>query len=464
MTTILIRVVLPIALLAVGLGVLLALGQRPTPESREDAGKDDRPLVETAAVAAHESGLEIPADGVVVPYREITLAAEVAGTVTYKSPHCNEGTYVAAGMKLLQIDPSDYELEVRLLEGELEQSRVNLQELKVELENAEQKLPLAERELALREAQQNRIKSLRSQRVVSEEQLEEAERQVIAAKNALLEAKRLRDALRTRVARLESAIKVDQAQLEKAQLNLKRTTITAPVDGVVIRDDVEQDSYVQQGATVVAVEDTSKVEIRCNLRMEEMRWIWQQRPAVAASAEGSASFQPLSATGQGESSADTDYHSLPPTDVTVQYELGGRVYTWQGTLDRYDGLGLDEKTRMVPCRILVHRPHAVSVDGEAVSLRGPRSLVRGMYVGLVIHARPQTPLLRVPQRAIQPGNFVWRVREGKLERVRLQIAQSNDDAVLVPAESAGLQSGDRLVVSPLQAAYTGLEVREEIGS
>jgi multidrug efflux pump subunit AcrA (membrane-fusion protein) len=459
MTPTILRAAIPFVVLAAGVGVFAVVGQRPEAASRDDSGRDNRPLVATQAVALHSGRLDLQTDGIVVPFREITLAAEVAGVVVYKSPECNEGNFVEAGTRLIQVDPSEYRLEERRLQGELKQARVRLSELNVDLENAEQMLPLARRELALQQSKHDRNLSLQERRVVSQEQIEESERALIAARNSLLGAERQRDSLNTRKASLESAIEVGQVQLERAQLDLTRTTVKAPVSGVIIRDDVEQDSYVQPGAKLFAIEDTQRVEVRCNLRMDEMRWIWQQSaPPADLPPSGTPDASPSPAAPA------TSNHALPATAATVSYEMGGRDYTWSGRLDRYDGLGLDEKTRMVPCRIVVDRPGEVYVDGQRVTIRGPRSLVRGMFVGLVIHTEPTVELMRVPELAIQPGNVVWRVRNGKLERVALRIAQSIEDAVLVDAEGSGLQAGDRLVVSPLQAAFTGLEVREDPGS
>jgi len=473
-TRLIIRVLLPIVLLAVGLTTLVIVGQQPTPEKRDDTDQDTRLPVETKPVTTHVGGLDIRADGLVVPYREITLAAEVSGTVVFKSALANEGTYVTAGKELLRIDPRSYELEIRRLEGELTQAKTSLKELAVEIQNAEDLIPLAERELAIQNDQQERFLSLRPEGVISQEQLEDAERGSIAARNALLQAKQQRDSLVTRKASLEAAIEVGKVELEKAQLDLHRATIKAPVSGVIIRHDVEKNSYVAKGAPLLSIEDTEKVEVRCNLRMDEMRWIWAQPAAEkspgevdflqASGEETDATELALATRASDDEDQDrTNNHSFPLTDVTVRYALGGRTYTWSGVLDRYDGLGLDEKTRMIPCRILVDKPNQVLVDGETISLKGPRSLVRGMYVNITIHAKPEAELLQVPPEAIQPGKIVWRVRDDKLERVELQIAQSRGEAVIVDARNCDLREGDQLVTSPLRTAFTGLEVRVETG-
>jgi len=451
MTTILLRFVLPLVLLAGGVGIFAVVGQREEPESRLPSEASSAPRVTTATIEPHHETLDIDTDGVVVPFREITRAAEVSGNIIYKSPACNEGTFVTEGSTLIEIDPRDYQSEVQRWQAELDQAKASLGELEVELADAEKRVPLAARELELWQSQLERTEGLRARGSITAQDVETAERNVITARKSQLEAIRLRDALLTRKDRLVSAIDVAAAQLQRAELNLERTKIKAPVSGVIISDNVEQDTYVQAGATLFTIDDTTKVEIRCNLTMDELQWALRQ-PDM----EGEGKHVTEHAANELVSS-----HALPSTPVTVVYELGNRRYMWSGRLDRFDGLGLDERTRMAPCRIVVERPRVVHLNGEPTSSRAAPTLVRGMFVGVDIHVEPVAELLRVPEKAIQPGNIVWAVRDGKLQRVAAKIVQSDPPAVIVDGESSGLSVGDRVVVSPLQVAYTGLEVREE---
>jgi multidrug efflux pump subunit AcrA (membrane-fusion protein) len=149
--------------------------------------------------------------------------------------------------------------------------------------------------------------------------------------------------------------------------------------------------------------------------------------------------------------------------VSVFYELGGRRYLWHGTLSRFDGIGVDERTRTVPCRVLVAKPREAEiqiVEGQHAGAIGPPALVRGMYVAVRVHAQPSTPLLEVPQRAVQPGNNVWQVEDGKLSIRKIRVAETIDDLVLVYAEPDGLKPGVKLVSSPLAVATEGMAVRE----
>ena len=91
---------------------------------------------------------------------------------------------------------------------------------------------------------------------------------------------------------------------------------------------------------------------------------------------------------------------------------------------------------------------------------GPPALVRGMFVTVHVHAHPDASLLEIPQRAVQPGNTVWQVVDGRLVMQRIRVADTTDDMVLVYSETAGLQPGMKLVSSPMSLATDGMAVRE----
>ena len=48
-----------------------------------------------------------------------------------------------------------------------------------------------------------------------------------------------------------------ETMLERAQLDLGRTRISAPVSGVVVEEMVEAESFVSKGSPLVTIEDTS---------------------------------------------------------------------------------------------------------------------------------------------------------------------------------------------------------------
>jgi len=442
------RIALPLLIIGAGVAVFLTLG-RGKAESRITDNQESIPLVETVAVQAHTGGIDLGVDGIVVPSSEISVVAEVAGRILYKSPACEAGTYVAKGTVLVKIDPRDYELDVRRLDEEVSQAEVMVAELEVERQNTEKLKTLAEQELQLQQRELARIEKVaQAQRnAVTQTERDAARRAVLAAQRQLTDLDNQLLMFATRRTRLERAADLAKAKRDQVQLALDRTEISAPIDGVIIQDMVEQDSYAKQGDALFAIEDVSTVEVSANLRMEELRWVWQQPVAESTGA--------LDDLGRG--------YKLPPTPVTVIYRLGGNEYSWQGVLTRFDGLGLDERTRTAPCRVVVEEPRQVNIGGSGSPLPGaPPALVRGMFVSVQIHTRPAVELLSIPEAAVRPGNIVWRVgSNSQMELVEIRPARVTAQQVLFEAAEKPIAAGDRVIVSPLAVANQGMPIREK---
>lgn len=442
------RIAVPIAILAAGLaGYAVLAAQREIPKREVPVALP--PLVETIEVQAATEGLTLETDGMVVPYREVSLAAEVAGRIKTKSPNCRAGHFVTRGAPLLEIESRDYELEVQRLQRDFDQAGVLIEELDVEVQNNKELMALAEEDLELQRRELARVAQLAQTRVATESQLDDARRKELAARNAVTSVRNQLSLLGTRRSRLESARQLVTSQLEKARLELERTKITSPLDGVVVKEMVEQDAFVQKGTALVVIEDTSRVEVKCNLRMDELFWLLKDSPQAAQPL-------PVDQPGGGRN------YELPRVPATIEYQLAGRKYTWHGMLDRYDGLGLDEQTRTVPCRVVVENPQDVTRGASDVRASGgPRALVRGMYVTVRLHARPKAGMVRLPELAVRPGDVVWRVVDGKLDIVSgIDIAEIIGDTVLADAGDSALEPGDRVIVSPLAVATPGMAVRE----
>lgn len=403
-------VMLPVAIVAAGVFGFIALGEAK-PEQKAAAGDDIAsrlaalPEAEVARIQAFDTSkqtLDIELQGNVVPFRELMIGAEVTGRVVFKDPNCRQGRYVTKGQVLFRIDPQDYELEVQRLGKMREQDYASLRELDQEEANIQKSLDVATDELKLHDAELQRLTQLR-EGIVSVTELDAARRARLASLNQQVSIQNQLDLAKKRRARLEAAEKLAETQLRKAQLDLSRCEIISPVDGVIVRDMVENDSFIQRGSTLATIEDTGNVEVSCSLRMDQLYWVLNQKgehdmPTVATD-------DPNAMAGR---------YALPPTPVTVEFQVTGRenqVYAWEGVLNRYEGSGIDPQSRTVPCRVRVEKPYQYMVDGKVKSddnVSGPPALVRGMFVNLKVHTRPQSELMLVPKMAVKPGNVVWR--------------------------------------------------------
>lgn len=467
---------LSIAILATGVGGFFLMGTPEVPV--QEPVPAPPPLVVARPAVAHTEGISFDVDGVVVPYREIDLTAQISGRVEYKSEACRSGRTVQKGDVLLRIEPDDYQLEVRRLTEELVQADAMILELDAEITSSENQIESSRQQLAIDVRQLKRSEDLMRRSAASDTEVDSARRAELTTRNTLQSQIDQRNLLIQRRLRMESAKALVQANLDKAKLNLTRTEIVSPIDGVVVSESVEQDGYVQAGGPVVVLQDTSQLDVSCKLYMHQMHWLWQS-DSVDGSANG---YQ------RG--------YDFPETPATVIYSLGEEDYAWRGVVDRYDGAGVDAQTRMVPCRVHVDDPTSVmklsemesarraealvtkpsnsnpvsddataddapslgaEITAESANLQPP-TLMTGMFVKVRIHASPPIPLVRLPHQAIQPGNAVWIVESGKLHKKSIAIANSSEHYVVAYQRSGGLRAGDLIVTSPLATPVEGMPV------
>ncbi len=430
------RWVLPLVVLAAAVAVVIMLGSKPRVK-RKKAPPRVAIAVEIVHAREHDGRLSISASGVVAPFREVDVAAEVSGRVVWKSESLLPGKFVTKGDELLKIDPVDYELEFSRLEQQLEKARSDLESVEVDKQNANLLIDLAKESLTLRTRELDRVKTLKQSGATSESEFDEAERSFLESRQLLTAQENLLRGLEAERKSLVTAQLLAAIGLEKAKLDRRRTTILAPFSGVVISQLAEANSHVQAGDNIAKIEDTSKVEVRCSLRKEDLEFL----PAIEATA----------------TDLPADAYRLPPVPVTVQYTRSGRNYVWDGVLSRQDGLGMDERTRTMPVRILVDDPLGCRVDSQDTASR-PIALVRGMFVQVELHCRPDRPLLTIPEETIRPGKTVWIMENEQLKIKPIHIARIEDSVAYVDARRGSLSREHAIISSPVPGARQGLAV------
>ncbi|MCX7404954.1 MAG: biotin/lipoyl-binding protein, partial [Planctomycetia bacterium] len=124
--------IVPLLILGAATAAFVLLGSQKPPARRVPEAPS-AVAVRTTPLQYIDRRIEIDVDGVVVPLREVTLAAEVPGRIRRKSEACRAGQSVKAGDVLFEIDPRDYQLEVQRLEGEVRQAALNIEEIDEEL-------------------------------------------------------------------------------------------------------------------------------------------------------------------------------------------------------------------------------------------------------------------------------------------------------------------------------------------
>ncbi len=442
----LLRLLAPLAVLAAALAAFFWMGSQPPPERKAPERPAALP-VRTVEARALEGGFEIESDGVVVPLREVTLAAEVGGRVLEKTAACKAGQFVAKGTLLFRIDPRDYELDVARLEREVTQAELAIDEVDEELAQNAESVELAKRQLEIAKREANRLDTLAQGRIVTESAADQAMRDEIATTNSLATLQGQRRVQQKRKNRLDEARQLAATMLERARLDLERTRIVAPVDGMVVEDKVEQESFVSKGQTLVILEDTRAAEVKTSLRMDEVAQVWGGIQAPSAAVPGAAD-------------------DLPDAPARVVFSLGERRYEWEGLLSRQEGRGIDEKTRTLPCRVIVPEPKKVrAIDRYGAAMPSlppgsPGALLRGMFVEVRVKVEPPVKLVTVPQEVVRPTGEVLVMREGRLVVLRPRPYHVGDGVVCYEEGSSGLAAGDRVVASLVTLPRDGMALEE----
>jgi HlyD family secretion protein len=177
--------------------------------------------VRTEPVAARDLVATVTANGWIRPHRRVDVQSDVMGRII--ELNVKEGQSVVRGQILLRIDPAQFEASVSRAQAAVNEALAREAQTQANLLQAER---AHERLRQLGSAEQN---------LVSRQQIEEAETQVLVQRQLLTGAG-------YSVAQARSA-------LVEARDRLSKTVIRAPMDGVITRLNVEEGSTAIIGTT-----------------------------------------------------------------------------------------------------------------------------------------------------------------------------------------------------------------------
>lgn len=428
-----------ISTLILVLGIGIAAGMSMLRESNAKIESDALiPLVDTANVSQFQGNLDLVVSGTVVPFRDIQVGAEVSGKIAKKYPFCEAGNFVEKGTPLIEIDPTDYHLEIKTVNSEILQAQRTIDETSQEIRGAMKSLEIAQSELNLQKSEYQR--KIKMQRSLSPTELDQAKRNLLNSESQVTTRQNTYDSLLARKESLKASLELSQVRLQRAQLNLARTTIAAPVSGVIVRESVEEGNFVATSNALFVIEDTSRCEVVCNLTPGELSWLRKY------SKDG----------GEGLNINNGDVYNVPKVNVEIFEQVAPEI-VWDGVLERFDGNGRNVTTKSIPCRIVVHNPVA-EVGNEA------HVLVRGMFVKCrtVLSISQGLNLATIPLVAVRPGDYVWVVRDGRLKRIDVDVIDrspigspgSGTKMVAIKLKN-GLTMEDIVIVSPIPQPIEG---------
>ena len=357
-------------------GAILLVVSRPPLEPAE--AEYSAPYVRVIEARPGPVDMVVESQGTVSPRTLADLVPEVSGEVVWTSANLVAGGYFEADELLLRIYDRDY--------------RIAVDQARAAVDRAE-----AEREFAQFELQ--RLREMEERRLISRADVEAGMRAARVADAALADAR---------------------AGLERADLDLARTQMHAPFDGVVRTEQVDAGQFVSRGTPIASLFAVDYVEVRLPVADRQLAWL----------------DLPLGRRGEPDPTA------APPVNLTAEY--AGRLRRWEGRAVRTEA-EIDARSRMV---YVVARIDAREPD------RLPPPV--GLFVHAEIVGRSSGNVVVLPRSAVRNGNQVLVVDAGKRLRFRsVEVVRIHGDDVYI---GAGLDAGDLVSVSPLQAVVDGMRV------
>jgi membrane fusion protein (multidrug efflux system) len=227
-------------------------------------------------------------------------------------------------------------------------------------------------------------------------------------------------------AQLQSAADVAgaKAAVATARLNLGYTTVVAPITGRSSASQVTQGAYVQAGAATLLTTIQQIDPIYVDLSQASVEGLQLRREVASGH---------LKLTGQDQAT------------VTLTLEDGSR-YPLPGTL-QFSGTTVDPATGSVTVRALFPNPRFVLLPGM---------FVRARFEQGVNDQALLVPIPAISRTATGQATALVVGRDNKLVQRQVQTRNMQDGQWVV---TAGLNEGERVVVSGLQKVQPGMQVK-----
>ena len=322
--------------------------------------------------------LKVTTNGEVRSVTEINVIPQVSGRIVQVADEFIDGGNIKKGQPLIWIDDRDYRLATISAESRVAQAKKLLER------------EIAESELAKKDW----------------EELGEGEASPLTLRIPQLEEAR-------------ALLNAAEADLEKAKLNLERTVINLPFDGLIKKKNAGIGQYVNAGSILGSAFSTEKVLIPLPLTDTELSYLGL----------------PLGYESKG-------YFDGPK--VVFRSYISRKNIEWSGRITRTSG-SIDSQTRLVYAYAEVLNPY----DEDP-------PLAIGTYVDAEIEGNFISNGFILPIAAIKNDNEIYVIdQNSKLKIKKIEIVGTEEDKVIVKGDISEL---DMVVISTINTGYEGMEL------
>lgn len=378
------------------------------------------------AVAVQEVGkenvtLEQSFTAQILAVKDVDIRCQVQGYLL--NFNFREGTRVAAGQLLFQIDP-------RSLEAAVASARANVADAEAQLAFARNKVNWKKAQADQAEALANlenqqrevdRYKPLMERSIIPRQLYD----QTVSARDvakaqwdaavANTENTNIKDT--ASVATAAASLQAAHAALDSAEVNLSYTTISSPISGTIGELNYYPGNLVNPQDVLATVSSTDPIYVEFAISENDYLAIARKREAT------------------GKTQSDRIYQLLL---------ADGKPYSHLGKFSMVDR-ALNTQTGTIKVRLEFPNPSGLLRPGEFGNVR--------------LNTQDLPDALLVPQRAVQQlqsSNFVFVVKpDNTVEQREIQVGQRYQTSVVV---TSGLKKGERVVVDGMSRIKPGMTV------
>jgi RND family efflux transporter MFP subunit len=386
--------------------ILIASRDRPAPLTRPERAW----VVDVSTVAHQTLKPTLELFGSVQSPQDAELSSGVDGLIT--EVPVLDGQTVKKGDALIQIDDRDVRLTLQQAEADLLEVKAKKAFAGLRVERERQAFVKESELLKLTESRSARAEELAGQGLLSQSDLdtsaENFKRQQLAVSQAQLTVEEVEIQLTELSARISRA----EALRDQAQIDLERTKVQAPFDGVVSDLRVSEGDRVRGDDALMRLQNPASIEVRTQI---------PARYAEIVTAGISTGNAMMAMVQIGEQRI-----------IGELVRISGQTREASGGVDSF-----------------VRFPEA------------PRGLRLGSTVRVLLELPPQENLIALPAEALYGRNQLYKLVENRMqmvevERIGERVQLIGGTEVLI--RSPQLKNNDQIVITKLSNAADGLLV------
>ena len=235
-----------------------------------------------AKVEKGDLAKSVVATGKVEPITKVEIKSKASGIV--KKLYVDAGDRVKKGQLLAELDKEEIAAQVEQAKAQLEASEASARGSQADYERA--KVDAEGPDVPMLKRAYDRAQGMAKEGVVSASALDDAQKNYEMSLNKQNVAKAQLQVLKAKIGQATAQVARDRANLMQLEEQLSYTTVTSPIDGIILSRDVEVGDAVSSilvlgsSATLIMTEgDTSEVYVKGKVDESDIGKVYMAQPA-----------------------------------------------------------------------------------------------------------------------------------------------------------------------------------------